>query len=77
VRTEFRGDGSISSTDINQIAHDRWDTLGVTDKDVYERKALHANSNYVMDLMSEVGYLKIIYEKSSCMSANDFIYSER
>ncbi|KAI8877717.1 hypothetical protein K501DRAFT_229742 [Backusella circina FSU 941] len=53
VRAEFRDNGNMSSTDINRIAQDRWDTLGVTDKDIYERKALHANSDYVMDLISE------------------------
>ncbi|KAI7896036.1 uncharacterized protein EV154DRAFT_558727 [Mucor mucedo] len=38
-----------SIPEITSIAYDRWNSLTSTEKEKYEREALHANSDYVMD----------------------------
>ncbi|KAI8646538.1 hypothetical protein BD408DRAFT_409833, partial [Parasitella parasitica] len=40
---------SMEMSDITEIAFKRWSKLTGNEKEKYEREALHANSNYVMD----------------------------
>lgn len=46
LKLELHG---ISVPEITSIAYDRWNSLTCTEKERYEREALHANSDYVMD----------------------------
>jgi hypothetical protein len=48
VKIELNGT-TMSSSEIYSIAYERWNHLSVMEKDKYEREALHANSDYVMD----------------------------
>lgn len=48
IKIEFNG-SSMSNSDIYSIAYERWNQLSVAEKEKYEREALHANSDYVMD----------------------------
>jgi hypothetical protein len=41
-------------SEITATAYDRWNLFSPVEKEKYEREALHANSDYVMD--------KFIYE---------------
>lgn len=46
LKRDLRG---TSIPEITSIAYDRWNSLTSTEKEKYEREALHANSDYVMD----------------------------
>lgn len=46
LKRELHG---TSLPEITSIAYDRWNLLTSTEKEKYEREALHANSDYVMD----------------------------
>ncbi|OBZ84437.1 hypothetical protein A0J61_07510 [Choanephora cucurbitarum] len=49
LKNELSGDEHIELSDVVSIAHDRWNRLSSKQKERYEREALHANSDYVMD----------------------------
>ncbi|KAI8090935.1 uncharacterized protein B0P05DRAFT_293614 [Gilbertella persicaria] len=49
VKNELSGDEHIELSDAILIAQERWNRLSVHQKERYEREALHANSDYVMD----------------------------
>lgn len=40
---------SMTLSEITAIASERWNRLSGIEKEKYEREALHANSDYVMD----------------------------
>lgn len=46
VKAELNG---MSESEILEIAQGRWNLLSPVEKEKYEREALHANSDYVMD----------------------------
>ncbi|KAI8997868.1 hypothetical protein BDB01DRAFT_772709 [Pilobolus umbonatus] len=46
---KYREIGCKSDINRNKL-YERWHSLTPTDKEKYERQALHANSNYVMDM---------------------------
>lgn len=46
LKVELHG---ISIPEITSIAYDRWNLLTPSEKEMYEREALLANSDYVMD----------------------------
>ncbi|KAI8378943.1 hypothetical protein BD560DRAFT_389021 [Blakeslea trispora] len=49
LKSELSGDEHIELSDVISIAHERWNRLSAIQKERYEREALHANSDYVMD----------------------------
>ena len=40
---------SMNLSEITAIAFEKWNRLSGIEKEKYEREALHANSDYVMD----------------------------
>jgi hypothetical protein len=50
LKVEYQG---MRLSDISFIAFERWSRLSGAEKEKYEREALHANSDYVMDLHSD------------------------
>ncbi|CAO3638068.1 unnamed protein product [Mucor hiemalis] len=46
VKAELSG---MSESEVVEVAQARWNLLCPADKEKYEREALHANSDYVMD----------------------------
>ncbi|KAI9356059.1 hypothetical protein BD770DRAFT_390352 [Pilaira anomala] len=48
-------------SEIRLIAYDRWSVLGPAEKEKYERLALHANSDYVMNISISDGKDKVNY----------------
>lgn len=48
-------------SEIRLIAYDRWSVLSPAEKEKYERLALHANSDYVMNISLSDGKDKVNY----------------
>lgn len=48
IKAEFK---ELSTADILPIAYQRWNQLTSPEKEKYEREALHANSDYILDGM--------------------------
>jgi hypothetical protein len=53
VRLNLRHNQHLSKTNVTNIARKSWEGLEAVDKEKYERQALHANSDYVMDLVTD------------------------
>lgn len=64
VKAELNGK---SESEILEIAQRRWNLLSPVEKEKYEREALHANSDYVMD--------RFLFDDYESEQVNIYLYS--